>query len=400
MKLENVYRTTQWGYGQGAGKKTLYVIIVPAETLAEKAEIFRRTPQRRDGYQRGLKATRLGTSKYGVAGYLLNQMGIFPTSVLVNIRKEDGTIEFEKKKEIDENIEVGDLVVPDNLTWYVVDGQHRLEGLKIAMRERKDLGNYPTIVTMTNESIFYEMLIFYIVNSRAKSVGTGLAYRILQRMMYDAKAPKWIELAIMTGADRRKAIAATIVDYLNQKPESPFHGRIKEVGEIKRPEHLTEDQTLTRYVTLVLRESAFSEMYDEDVADLLADYWGAIENMYPDCFKRSEDYLLLSTIGLSSFTRLFPTIHAYCAREGDVSRENMEKYLRYLLEVTPEHRDVDFRDPIDESWWHRLDGPGIIHGTGEGLFREISRKFAEKITIVLRRTRKENENRPSLQNTS
>ena len=388
MKLENVYRTTQWGYGEGAGKIPLYVTVVSAETLAEKAEIYRRTPRRKDGYQRGLRPVRLGTSKYGVAGYLLDQMGIFPTSILVNVRKEDATLTFEKKNEIDPNTEIGDLLVPDDVTWYVVDGQHRLEGLKIAMREMKELGNYPTIVTMTNEGIFYETLIFYLVNSRAKSVETGLAYRILQKMLYDEKAPKWIEQTIMRGADRRKAIAATIVDHLNQKPESPFHGRVREVGEAKRPEHFTEDQTLTRYVTLVLRERAFSEMYDEGVADLLASYWRAIENIYPNCFRNYGDYLLLSTIGLSSLTRLFPLIHAYCARDGDVSRENMEKYLKYLLDDTPKHRDVDFRDPIDESWWHRVDGPGIIHGTGEGHYQEIARKFAEKIAIVLKEGRK------------
>lgn len=382
-----MYRTTQWGYGEGTRKIPLYVTVVPAETVADKAEIYRRTPQRRDGYQRGLRPTRLGTSKYGVAGYLLDQMGIFPTSILVNIRKEDATIKFEKKNEIGENTEVGDLFVPDDITWFVVDGQHRLEGLKIAMREKKELGNYPTIVTLTNEGIFYEMLIFYIVNSRAKSVKTGLAYRILQRMLYDEEAPKWIEQTIMRGADRRKAVAATIVDYLNQKSESPFQGRIQEIGEAERPEHLTNDQTLTRYMSLVLKESAFSGMYDEDVADLLASYWGAIEGMYPKCFQNSDDYLLLATIGLSSLTRLFPTIHAYCARDGDVSKENMGKYLSYLLEDTPQHRDVDFRDPINESWWHRVDGPGIIHGTGEGHYQEIARKLAEKIAIIIKRTR-------------
>ena len=86
--------------------------------------------------------------------------------------------------------------------------------------------------------------------------------------------------------------------------------------------------------------------------------------------------------------RLFPLIHAYCARDGAVSKENMERYLKYLLEDTPKHRDVDFRNPIDESWWHRVDGPGIIHGTGEGHYQEIARKLAEKIAIVLKERRK------------
>jgi len=385
MKFENVQRIVQWGHGEGARKIPLYVFTVSAEALAEKAEIFKRTPQRREGYQRELTPARLGMSKLGVPGYLLYQMGIFPTSILVNVRKEEGTVKFEKKGNISEFIEIGDLVVPDHSIWYVIDGQHRLEGLKIAMRKKEDLANYPVIVTMSNEDILYEMLIFYIVNSRVKSVPTGLAYKILQRMLYDVEAPKWIDETIMRGVDRRKAIAATIVDFLNLELENPFKGRIQEVGEARRPEHVTTDETLTRYVTLVLRESMFSEMFDRDVAELLAEYWGAIESIYPESFENHEDYLLLSTIGLSSLTRLFPTIYGYCARDGDISESNMEKYLRCLLETTPEHRDVDFRRPIDQKWWHRVDGPGIIHGTGEGHYTEVAIKLGEKIALVLKK---------------
>jgi len=385
MKFENVQRIVQWGHGEGAREIPLYVFTVPAEALAEKAEIFKRTPQRRKGYQRELTPARLRTGKLGVPGYLLNQMGIFPTSILVNVRKEEGTVKFEKKGSIGDFIEIGDLVVPDHPIWYVIDGQHRLEGLKIATRKKEDLAKYPVILTMTNEDVLYEMLIFYIVNSRVKSVPTGLAYRILQRMLYDIKAPKWINQTIMRGADRRKAIAATIVDFLNMELENPFKGRIQEVGEARRPEHLTTDETLTRYMTLVLRESMFSEMFDRDVAELLAEYWGAIKNIYPECFEHHEDYLLLRTIGLSSLSRLFPTIYGYCARDGDISKNNMEKYLRCLLEDTPEHRDVDFRRPIDQKWWHKVDGPGIIHGTGEGHYTDVFINLGEKISAVLRK---------------
>ena len=60
MEFENVWKVLQWGYGKGAGKIPLYLLSVPAGVLAEKALIYRRTPQRRDGYQRDLSRTRLG----------------------------------------------------------------------------------------------------------------------------------------------------------------------------------------------------------------------------------------------------------------------------------------------------------------------------------------------------
>ena len=388
MKFENVWRITQWGYGDEAHKIPLYVFTVSAKDIMGKEMIHRRTPQRRDGYQRGLSSSRLGTGKLGIAGYILNQMGIFPTSVLVNVRKKEATLSFEERNKLSANIATGDLVVPDEVTWYVLDGQHRLEGLKIAHRLEEDLAEYPVILTMTNEDLFYEMLIFYIVNSRQKAVPTGLAYRILQRMLYDEQAPKWIEQTMMTGADRRKAIASTIVDYLDVKSNSPFQGRIQEVGEPRKPEDVTTDATLTRYVANILRETVFSEMYDEDVADLLVSYWSVVKEMYPDCFQNPTRYVLLETLGISSLSKLFPTIYGYCARDGNVSKENMHKYLGYLREETPEHDDPDFQKAIGESWWHKTDGPGIIHGTGEGHYSEIARKFAQKVRIVVQRERK------------
>ena len=92
----NAFKVVQWGKGEEARKIPLYVTSVPAGLLAEKAEIARRTKDRRKGYQRELSPKRLGKGVLGVTGYLLNQMGIFPTSILVNIRKSDGEIKFEK----------------------------------------------------------------------------------------------------------------------------------------------------------------------------------------------------------------------------------------------------------------------------------------------------------------
>jgi len=384
MKFENVWKIDQWGYGVGCTKISQYVFVTSADLVASKALIYRRSPERKDGYQRRLSDKRLSRGKQGVPGYLLNQMGIFPTSILVNVPRENAVVEFKEKNKLSENMAIGDLVIPDDVVWRILDGQHRIEGLKIAMREKPELANYPVIITMTNEEIFYEMLIFYIVNSRAKSVPTDLAYRILQRMLYEAEAPPWIELELMGRANRRKAVGATIVDYLNTKPTSPFKGRIREVGEpLIEEQHVTTDGTLTRYVAKILKEKIFQDMYDEELADLLINYWSAIEELYPKCFKKHKHYALLDTLGLSSLSSLFPVIFGYCSKDGNVTKENMKRYLEYLLRETPNHKDPDFRKPITETWWHKTDGPGVIHGTGEGHYSRIAQNFADKIKLAI-----------------
>ena len=385
MILKNVQAITQFGFGEGAEPVTMYVTAVRAEDLLKNAEIFRRTPDRRDGYQREIKGPRLSKGKIGVPGYLLNQMGIFPTSFLLNIRANDGRVTFKEKTRIGNNIVIGDLEIPDNVSWYALDGQHRIEGLKIAIRAQEEFKDYPTIITLTNESLFYEMLMFYFVNDRQKSVPTDLVYRILQTMEYGENIPVWIKDHILTGADRRKAIAATIVDELNVDPQSPFAGRIQEVGEVRNDNHLISDGTIARYVAEVLREKIFRDMLDSEVAVLLGSYWGAIAEIYPKCFNEPGDYLLIQTLGLSSMMRLFPSIYGYTARDGDVSRNNMAKYLRYLLERTERHYDSSYVRPINENWWHRVDGEiGILRGTGEGHYKKVSDNLIHKLQIALR----------------
>ncbi len=382
MEIEGAIRISQWGYGEGANKVPLYITTMSASALAEKAEIHRKTPDVKDGYQRALSEVRLGKGKGGVAGYLLNQMGIFPTSTLVNIRKEDAHVEFESRVYVGEFMETGVLHLPDSATWYVVDGQHRLEGLKTAMREEEEIKDYPVILSLTNEDRFYEMLIFYIVNGRAKSVDTALAYEILQRMQFSGEAPPWVD-QIMSGVDRRKAISAEVVDILQGDENSPFKNRVREYGEAEKTEHVVTSDTLARYITLILKEKIFQDMYEKDIAELLERYWNAIKGIYPDTFTNHRNYVLLDTFGLSVMSRLFPTIYGYCTKDGDASEKGMRRYLEYLLKETPEHKDSDFKGSINEEWWHKIKGPGLIKGTGEGNYTAVYGKLAEKIKFVV-----------------
>ena len=121
---------------------------------------------------------------------------------------------------------------------------------------------------------------------------------------------------------------------------------------------------------------------------MLSNYWGAVVDTYPDCFVKHKDYLLMSTLGLSSMMRIFPVVYGYAAREGDISRKNMRKYVGYLLENTPGHSDPYFRRPINESWWHRVDGPGgIVKGTGEGHYKNVAENLAKKIAFIVKEER-------------
>lgn len=187
----------------------------------------------------------------------------------------------------------------------------------------------------------------------------------------------------MAGGERRKGRAVTVVDHLNNMEKSPFRGRVLEVGEIRGARHITKDGTLARYITIILKEKVFDLMDEEELAELLSNYWNVLQELFPNAFRYHDVHLLLSTIGLSSMMRLFPTVHAYCVEVGLLTKGGFRKFLSYLREETPNHRDPDFRQPITDTWWNRLKGPGLIRGTGEGHYKEIATKFAEKIALAI-----------------
>jgi DGQHR domain-containing protein len=389
----DAFRIKQWGYGKGVGEYDLYLTTLPMNYLALRADYDRWSKENREGYQRPTMESRFRrTGGTSIVRYLLEEMGVFPTSVLLNARCD---LNFNEELKITEKISYGKLMIPDNEKLWIVDGQHRLEALKRVTSIRSEFEKYPVPVTiMALKDKFEEMLLFYIVNSRQRKIPTDIAYRHLQSMVEKVEVKEqytWIKNVLLGPEERRKGVAALIVDYLIEDLESPFYGRVRFVGEDRETWHLTDDSVLIRYVSKLLSEKTFSLMDPSAVADLLIQYWRAIEELYPSCFKEgeSESYTLLKHTGIASLTYLFPTMYAYCMMEGDISMEKMKELLGYLKEEVDDPRlPLDYRIPIDERWWSRAHGPSIARATSEATFNEIAKNFAKKIEIVLERKKR------------
>jgi len=195
----------------------------------------------------------------------------------------------------------------------------------------------------------------------------------------------WIQNVILSPSKEVEGIAAMIVDYMAEDSESPFYNKIRFLGEEWEPSHLVSDSTLIRYVSKIMKNPVFRNMDPDYIADLLIRYWNAIKELYPDCFKEGsrEKYTLLRHTGIASFTYLFPTIYGLCSKDGDLSQENMYKYLHYLsYSAEISGLDSDFRKPINEEWWSRAHGPSIARATSEASFRYISQQMAIKIQAL------------------
>jgi len=361
----------------GRNQFDIYVSTMPAYQLIERCVIDRWTPENPEGYQRLPDERRLGLGRGSAVRYLMKELGCFPTSVLLNVR---GELSFEGELDLGWCI-LGELTIDDNAKLWLIDGQHRVEALKRAVERNADFEEYPVIVSLLRlPKRFDELMLFYIVNRRQRSVPTDLAYRHLQQMLWE-KGPEWLyELEGRRGV--RLGLATEIVDYLNEDPRSPWCGRVRRVGEDRREEHIIHDKPLIRSVAEVLRERVFEGMPIRELADLLIDYWNAVSRVYPPAFEKPRTYTLLATPGIFSLHMLFPSVYGQCAKSGVITEDGMNQILVRLLEETPDHPQPEFRRPLTLDFWSKEHGPAIAISTSLQTIKTLYLNLARKVQLA------------------
>lgn len=188
----------------------LYVCTMSARELLSNSnvKVDYYSADTNDGYQRKPSFTRAKD----FARYIKNAKGICPNSVLINIRGEIGNF-----KPISSSY--GALTLPDDTVFWIVDGQHRIEGLRELIKLDKAFSDFPCVVIlMTANSEYEEAKQFMIINKTQKGVRPDLAERFIARM---AKREGTKELLNMPKATIRdiewRPRATDIVDILNNE---------------------------------------------------------------------------------------------------------------------------------------------------------------------------------------
>jgi DGQHR domain-containing protein len=198
----------------------LYVGIGTAKKLIACSTVDHYNPalpptDKNQGYQRPPERSRL--TKIG--NFLIGQNGgvVFPTAVLLASRKP---LEYDRKNNM--------LNIFDDEQLQIVDGQHRLYGLKYAIEEKNavQLENYPIpFVIMETSNKLDEMTNFRIVNGTAKSVRTDLVNMILTATYANTKRPD------VPKKDQWRIVVSNVVDRLSKDASSPWHDAIILPGE-------------------------------------------------------------------------------------------------------------------------------------------------------------------------
>ena len=305
----------------------IYLGVLPAEILTneERARVDRWSPSNPKGYQRAIQDKRANEA----AWYLIKAEGWFPTSVLVSIRENVGFDEAGRNDWCTE----GYLDVPDSSVLWIIDGQHRVEGLKRAIeRGAQDLKGYQVpVAIVVNTDVVSEMRMFYIVNTRAKSVSADIADRLLQQALKE-KGGLWLketESKYLAKSEKLvlQARATNVVDYLNASCPI-WQDFVAVPGAVKpHPMAIKQHTLVSSLLEGTMKDHSIERLDDRSIGELLNSYWQALGAVFPEAFNKPENHSIRRTAGVYSLHMLFPDIFERCREARAYRAEDMKEIL-------------------------------------------------------------------------
>jgi DGQHR domain-containing protein len=321
----------------------LYVGTLSSRTLWELAEYDMREIRKREdgiylatGVQRELNTGRVEE----IAAYVQTVDATFPTAVVLAIsadcitilESDDGCLKMEIRSE--EVQEEGNLFSYQRVAR-VIDGQHRIEGLKRSRREDFDVN----VAILVDADIEDQARVFATVNLAQTKVSKSLVYDLFSYST--SNSPERIAHSVCLSLDRTEG--------------SPLYERIKRLGTatpgrekaeplsqatvvegilahmVYNKTQLIKDRDLARRgksfppVTdqdderLVLRRF-FVENREIDLAELLWNYFTAVSDRWEQAWQpRGTGHILPRTNGFRALMRFFRDAYTHVAAIGDVA---------------------------------------------------------------------------------
>lgn len=320
----------------------LYIGTMPSKTLWEIAEYdMREIREKTDGIyqatgvQRELSERRVGE----IAEYVKTIDATFPTAVVLAVSAEcvtisegvDGALLMELRSE--------EIPNPDGLFSYervarVIDGQHRIEGLKRAQKTDFDVN----VAILVDADIEDQARVFATVNLAQTKVSKSLVY----------------DLFSYSTSNSPERIAHTVCLSLDQTPGSPFYERIKRLGTATPgrtgPEPLSQATVVEGLLSHMVpdkkqliadrdwarRGKTFRDINDEearklvlrrfflrgddiDLAELIWNYFDAVRRRWPDAWQVSgTGQILPRTNGFRALIRFLRNAYNHLAIPGAI----------------------------------------------------------------------------------
>lgn len=320
----------------------LYIGTLPSRTLWELAEYDMREIRRKEdgiylatGVQRELNHKRVDE----IAAYVGTVDATFPTAVVLAISADCVTLGQAADGSLTMTLESEEIPDPEGLFAYqrvarVIDGQHRIEGLKKAGKGDFDIN----VAILVDADIEDQARVFATVNLAKTKVSKSLVYDLFSYST--SNSPERIAHSVCLSLDRTEG--------------SPFFERIKRLGTStpgrEAPEPLSQATVVEGLLShivpnktqlildrdaarrgrsfspisnaeaqkLVLRRF-FLEGRDVDLAELIWNYFDAARRRWPEAWKvQGTGQILPRTNGFRALIRFFKASYNHLAMPGEM----------------------------------------------------------------------------------
>ena len=322
------------------------------------------------GYQRLLNKTRAKKlADYIVKGQDSHD-AFLPTSVFL---ATDKSIYFNDQNNTIE-IDIS-LVGP----FSVVDGQHRLEGLKMAAEKDKRVLDFEVPVNIAiNLPKIAQMCHFLIVNTTQKSVDKSVEQRIIARLsealdIEDLPSlPKWILNTVEKG-EVDKAIK--YVDYLNETGDSPWFGKVQMANANSDGATINQRtfvKAIVKYVLTANNPLTIVKDFEKE-KKIFLNYWKAIKLNLDD----GDSATLYKYGSVELFCKFSIPFFTKLQDRGSFTVSTMDKLLKSCLEnVEGEYAGVGHPD-----WWTTGGQAGRLNSGALNLVSQAMSKALHKASM-------------------
>ncbi len=306
-----------------------------------------------NGYQREPIVGRINSLKRELQARRVD----LPTAILLNLRDYDPLRHSPNRGAVTE------LVLSSSDRLFVVDGQHRVESLMRLFEE--EAGKWDEymlpFVCLLGADLNGEMTEFHVVNSNAKSIGTGLAMDLLKRRAQASEVVR--DQLVETGKAWIEA-ASRLTDFLKQV--EIWRDKIQFPGQSKTGTLITNNGMITSLRPLVDQPGYFQSVGDtEQQCRILNAYWEGIKIVLPEAMSDPERFNLQRTLGTTALHGALVNVLAVLVSRGQsvLDPANHAEIMHVpLTELGETNGDGTWVDGAD-FWRRGSDGAsGLFNG--------------------------------------
>lgn len=322
----------------------LYLFKIKASQLYELVEINQRDSDKEAGYQRALSPSRAKS----IARYIVDKKRPIAPAIIIALNHaqfNDKTGQIEIKNVAD--------------AGWVIDGQHRLKGAKIASENGVDIDL--AVIAYLGVSLKYQIEQFITINQEAKSVPSTLYLDLLKQLPGENKSP--VLLA--------KEKTVTIANELRKREDEDniFYERISPVTPLKKGQISLTNFVRKVHPLLVEGKGNFSTYSMQQFQKILVNYFTGLSKYQPDFFVSFENNPFFKTLGFGALLNALPTFFQWVTKEnhGKFTIETVEDGFSKL-----DSTDFDF-----ENWKKMGSGSDAEKRAGLDLISAIEDAFSQ-----------------------